>query len=452
MQNHNNVDGKGTPRDNERVSEHSAGSKNVAENTTYREDECDLNIPDVFPMPSPSAQEAQPAEKTTRDKVHEGQTIAVVPPGASSSFRNGECELNIADVYPAPLDESSLNKLKEIEAGLAGRLGEEFQNEDINPDLKGIKPPHWLHWGFLAALAVMIAVFGFYLFCQIITVVAMTQTLPTWAQLILLPPLAICGLAVLLVFAGFIWSWVKLSKFKQIDINILNDLERLQNTRSDATHHFQNAKRALRAYLGKYPLADDSEKTNGRAAFPIPAQTAKELKAARQRLYDERTDSRRWIEKFAAEFQKPLDQLAKKKVDNYALKAGALTAASPLSLLDSILTLGLSFGMLKELCRLYHLRVSGLGLPVLMARVIKNAFIADQADNLSEAGVNLYNELYKESAAAVGGGLIGLDVLKRVVGAKVAEGTINGLFMRRLGLAAQRLLQPVRTTGKKHHS
>ena len=109
--------------------------------------------------------------------------------------------------------------------------------------------------------------------------------------------------------------------------------------------------------------------------------------------------------------------------------------ASPLSLLDVILSLYAAVRMLRELSLVYNVRCDGGALPVLLCRVVFTAFLTGAAGEAAEvAGESLQEEL---------SGLAGLGLAGRIA-PKVGEGTVNYLFIGRLGRAAMKLLQPIR--------
>ncbi len=129
---------------------------------------------------------------------------------------------------------------------------------------------------------------------------------------------------------------------------------------------------------------------------------------------------------FAATVLGPLDQRAYQLVRRGARDIGALTALSPLGLLDSALVLTRTLAMLRAIARLYGVRPGAATSARLLRQALLNLLAADIGELLSDAAVE-----------ATGATLLG------VLSAKAGQGVMNGLLAARLGLAAMQLCRPL---------
>ncbi|MDX1539903.1 MAG: TIGR01620 family protein [Geminicoccaceae bacterium] len=122
----------------------------------------------------------------------------------------------------------------------------------------------------------------------------------------------------------------------------------------------------------------------------------------------------------------PLDREAYQLVKKGGRDIGALTALSPLGLLDSLIVLVRTLMMLRAIARLYGVR------PGAMASF---RLIRDAARNMLAAGVG---ELLSDAAVETAGATV-LSVLS----ARAGQGVVNGLLAARLGLSAMQLCRPL---------
>lgn len=122
----------------------------------------------------------------------------------------------------------------------------------------------------------------------------------------------------------------------------------------------------------------------------------------------------------------PLDREANRLVRAAARDIGALTALSPLGILDGLIVLARTLAMLRAIARLYGVRPGAATSLSLVRRTLRNVIAAGVGELLSDALV--------ETAGAS---------LLRVLSARAGQGAVNGLLAARLGLAAVQLCRPL---------
>jgi len=122
----------------------------------------------------------------------------------------------------------------------------------------------------------------------------------------------------------------------------------------------------------------------------------------------------------------PLDRQARRLVTRGARDIGALTALSPLGLLDSAIVLWSTLVMLRAIARLYGVR-PGLAASIrLLRRTLAHVLAAGVGELLSDAAV--------ETAGAS---------LLSVISSRIGQGAVHGLLAARLGLAAVQICRPL---------
>ena len=162
-----------------------------------------------------------------------------------------------------------------------------------------------------------------------------------------------------------------------------------------------------------------------------------------ERLYGEREDLRPVLAAFRAQASdalndgeqlrlfasivlSPLDQGAYRLVRRGARDIGALTALSPLGLLDSALVLARTMIMLRAIARLYGVRPGAVASLTLLRRTLRNVLAAGVGDLVSDAAV--------EATGAT---------LLSALSARAGQGVVNGLLAAKLGLAAMQVCRPL---------
>jgi putative membrane protein len=140
---------------------------------------------------------------------------------------------------------------------------------------------------------------------------------------------------------------------------------------------------------------------------------------------DALTDGER-LRLFATTVLRPLDERAYQIVRRSARDVGALTALSPLGLLDSAFVLTRTLAMLRAIARLYGVRPGAAASAKLMRRAIVNVLAADVSEMISDAAV--------EATGAT---------LLHVLSARVGQGAVNALLAAKLGLIAMQLCRPL---------
>jgi putative membrane protein len=132
------------------------------------------------------------------------------------------------------------------------------------------------------------------------------------------------------------------------------------------------------------------------------------------------------VQLFATTVLTPLDRRAYQQVKTAARDIGALTALSPLGLLDGLIVLGRTLAMLRAIARVYGVRPGAVATTALLRRTLRNVIAAGVGELVSDAAVE-----------TLGASLLAF------LSTKAGQGVINGVLAARLGLSAMQLCRPL---------
>jgi putative membrane protein len=154
-----------------------------------------------------------------------------------------------------------------------------------------------------------------------------------------------------------------------------------------------------------------------------------ELEGAIERFHGQASDALSDGERvrlFATSVLTPLDRRAYQLVKAGARDIGALTALSPLGLLDGLIVLGRTLAMLRAIARTYGVRPGAAATTALLRRTLRNIVAAGVAELVSDAAVET----------------LGASLLS-FVSTKAGQGVLNGVLAARIGLSAMQLCRPL---------
>jgi uncharacterized membrane protein YcjF (UPF0283 family) len=309
-------------------------------------------------------------------------------------------------------------------------------------------PPFLVHPLVTGGLVGLAALLGLFLFAQVTSTLAALATLPAWAQYSGWAILAVLSGLVVFTVGRFVVFYLRLNPNQPIRLRSLERLAERTRLRWLVEQKKGEARERLMAYLEGYPLTGASDRA-ALVGLGVSEDQLHQLEQTRAKLLDFNrfANSEDWFTAVRTQFQAPLDTAAVSRVKYYSWRIGFMTAVSPNSLVDTLLTLYCSFMLLADLCRIYNLRVSRLGTAVLLARAFFNSYLAGQLSefhSVAEAGIQ---ELM--GRAGLHFGSLATDAaLAKVAGkfgTRVASGVLNSFLLQRLGHYAARLLKPVRT-------
>ena len=378
----------------------------------------------------------------------------VVPPSARPSpvedpldtaIRPGDAPAgeDRAAHVPERIESLSKNDLRQLEAARAEGLSLELQKmeEEIlsEPSMGGVA-------GLLATPLVgmmllgAMGLVGLFLFNQFLSTASAISNLPQVWQYAAWAALGVLTAMVLGAMLRFGVFYLRLKRNKQLRLNGLRELEKRTQLRWLVHARAAEARQQLEEYLTQYQLR---LKTDRRALKK--AGFSEEQMAVLSRTIVELLDSHRWASPqawftaFHEQFQTRIDEVAKARINWWAKRMAIAVALSPNAVADTMMTLYGGFGMMNDLCRVYHLRASRFATGVILVRVFLNSYIAGQTGQLEDVAGDQISTLVEPHIHD----LFAVKLAGKL-GAKAGTGVINYLLLSRLGNYAAGVLKPMK--------
>lgn len=295
---------------------------------------------------------------------------------------------------------------------------------------------------FSYALVLLAAVLGLFLVTQVVQFFAEVETLPQPAQWLAMGGLALFGGAMVVVLCRLGWGVIRLHRSPRIHLKSMAVLAERRKMQFYAAEKQAEARGMLERYLKTYPV--DRRSRMKLLAMGLPEPDWEALLTARDQLLDAsrpQTDAD-WLEEFGRRFQGALDGLARRRIKQYARRAGIGTAASPVAMVDQFIVLYSCTAMVRDLFEVYHLRPAFGQTAVILARSVVltylSGMIEEAAETAADATADSLGDFMGDGASVLTG------TLGRAVGAKATEAALNGLLIWRLGKRVITQLQPTR--------
>jgi uncharacterized membrane protein YcjF (UPF0283 family) len=286
------------------------------------------------------------------------------------------------------------------------------------------------------------ALMGLFIISQSVQFVADIRAMPEWSQWLATGGLILFSGILAIIMASLLWSIVRLQRSPRIHLKSMKVLAERQQMQRFALEKEAGAKTMLEDYLRGYPAtAKDRKRLLG---IGMSEDEWAAMQSARNLLLD---SSRPlglsdWLDDFRNRFQAILDEVAKRRVNQYARRVGVGTAASPMAMVDQLIVLYGSTAMVKDLFRIYHLRPALGQTALILSRGIVHTYLSGMIEEATETVAETASDSLAGMAGEGAGVLAG--TLGKAIGAKGAEATLNMLLIWRLGKSSMKLLQPVR--------
>lgn len=300
---------------------------------------------------------------------------------------------------------------------------------------------------FLRLTLICLAAFAsFFLITQTASFLADVRKLTLLEQITLALPLVGFGCVIIwIVFKLIIYS-VRLKVSPQIKIKALQELEERRSLRKLSLKQNREAVKKLADYLQN----DFSIKTDTLKSWGINQDIIRKFEKNKQRLIEQAqtpaSTSQDWLADFRCNIQDQLDEIAQKRILKYSINTAIMSGISPFSLIDRLIVLSSSLGMLKELLELYSLKPSWDKNLVLMAQVIINTYCAGIFGDMADSALDNFANFAEKSV------LQNPELAEKIPGAvfsvircagKPAEAGMQGVMVYRLGKSALKILHAI---------
>ena len=270
--------------------------------------------------------------------------------------------------------------------------------------------------------------------------------LPAWVRPGGHALLAVTGLAFAYFGLKFTVGYFRLRVSPRLSLKLDHDLKaRDQARRLVDAEHLGEARKTLTRFVKEYPLRAADARALKRLG--LRADEIERLAAVRHALTvgTATADDGEWLRRLEREFLGTLDAAAARLTRRTMRSVFVFTAASPRGSLDTLAVLTLSYRLVADLCRLYHVRAGRWETAMILGRVLVGLAAASQMDGagdaLGDTLGNTFGDAVHHGVTAASATLAG--VAGKVLG-KATEGGVNTLLLWRLSVRTQAYLRPIR--------
>ncbi len=361
-----------------------------------------------------------------------------------SHYRPGDQGVGIPNFKPQQMRILSPEEQDEIHQQQEQQLREDFTRKlhELGNTSGKWNLPSGLRKTFTWVILALASVLALILISQTVSFANNIKALPRPFNIIAACLAGIFALILTLVILRLIWQTVRLQCSPSINIKAVSTLQQRQQFQKQLQEHSTQAQEQLRNYLREYPL--DNEGRKRLISIGLSSQQAEDLLTARDFLLtkDRPCEAENWLADFDQRFQGILDQLAHSRVRQYALRAGAGTALSPIPAIDQMIVIYSSTAMIKDLLFIYQLRPAFGQTLVILAQALLNTYLSGMIEETTRSAAESIGESVSQWTGNLGGILGGS--LIRSLGARTGEAALNALLISRLGNKAISQLQPCR--------
>ena len=295
-----------------------------------------------------------------------------------------------------------------------------------------------LNWLIVSITTIIVASFLLMAFSQTATLAREIASLPAPASWIGFVSLSVLWLAIGVAAWHLVSSFVRLKRSPGVSMSSLGVLQERAENRRFARASSKFAEDKIRDFLRSYPDDKGQLELLGAAGFDDNTGSAKEFMERVQSLL--RIDNGvpdQWLQRVRSQVVHPLEDAASRLIQRSAIQVGMATAISPRGSLDSLIVLVQSYRLVSELCRLYGVRPGGMETCYILGQSFLSVVLAAGGDNAADMAEEQLRENLQESIGLVAG-----SVLAKL-GARLGEGTVNAMFVRRIGNRLKGYLCPI---------
>jgi uncharacterized membrane protein YcjF (UPF0283 family) len=295
-----------------------------------------------------------------------------------------------------------------------------------------------VNWAAISFLTIIVAAF---------LLLALSQTAVLAREVAYLPvPGNWFGFASLFVIwiAMGVATWrltsglIKLKRTPGVSLSALKTLQSRATARRTQRESERAAERSIREFLQSYPNDRRQQKLLVNAGFgEATVKTSDFFQTIEDLLRNDHGVPDQWLADVRTRIIEPLDDAALIIVHRISLQVGASTAISPRGSLDSLIVLTQSYRLVSELCALYGVRPGGLETCYILGQSFLSVILAAGGDQAADTVETQLREKLQDSLGTVAGAVVAK------LGSRLGEGTVNALFVRRIGLRLKVYLCPI---------
>lgn len=234
-----------------------------------------------------------------------------------------------------------------------------------------------------------------------------------------------------------IWQFLKLRETPSISVMALKQLHERSATRLLAIQSSRKAAERLGQFLKEYQLEAENVPQLKMLGFDTEIEVLQQTR--QQLLASAHGGSQLFIREVNDHFLSKLDQVAKRRIHDYAKQVGTKTAIAPSGVLDAGIVIVHSYLSIGDLCRIYNVRTTKGSILYILGLSLVNMIAASGMEDATDYAASALTQ----GASVLHGIPFAGDAIKGLT-ARGAEGTANLLLLRKLGYATLRQLRPIK--------
>jgi uncharacterized membrane protein YcjF (UPF0283 family) len=375
--------------------------------------------------------------------------------GSENEVSRSENEMSVAADSMEQLDSPVTRVVKQKDAVLGvpdiqgERLGEgeilfapEVDDFDTFGDSESSVDPSVLaarfNWMLVSFFTIIVAAFVLVALSQTATLAREIGNLPFPGNWIGFVSLGILWLAIGFATLQLVSGLVRLKKTPGVSLSALKMMQDRAENRKWHRENQKVAETAVRDFLRQYPSNRNQVKLLENAGFGRDSITVVDFFERIEQLM--RTDNGlpdQWLEDVRSRIVLPMEAAATRIIKRVSMQVGAATAISPRGSVDSLIVLAQSYRLVNELCQLYGVRPGGLETCYILGQSLLSVAIAAGGDQAADKVEEQVRETLQNTLGVAAGSVAAK------VGTRVGEGTVNAMFVRRIGNRLKKNLCPV---------
>jgi uncharacterized membrane protein YcjF (UPF0283 family) len=294
------------------------------------------------------------------------------------------------------------------------------------------------NWILVSFFTIIVAAFLLIALSQTATLAREVGYLPYPGNWIGFVSLGVLWLAIGVATWQLVVGIVRLKKTPGVSLSALKAMQERQEGRKWSRDNKKVAEIAVREFLRDYPSDRRQRKLLENAGFGQDSITVDELfERVKLQLQIDNGLPDQWLEDVRSRIVLPMDDAASRVINRVSLQVGAATAISPRGSVDSLIVIAQSYRLINELCQLYGVRPGGMETCYILVQSFVSVAIAAGGDQAADKVEEQLRETLQNALGVVAGSIAAK------VGARIGEGTVNAMFVRRIGHRLKKHLCPI---------
>lgn len=290
----------------------------------------------------------------------------------------------------------------------------------------------------VALLTIVVTTSLLFAFSQTASLASEIGALPEPMSWVGFGALATLWLAIGVATCQLAATLLRLKRTPSVSLKGLGVLRQRADNRKQAANDLKTAELHIREFLRNYPRDEKQIRLLRSVGLSQKTVSTEDLLNSidKQLQIDDGVPDQ-WLETVRARIVLPLDEAATKLIQRTALQVGAATAISPRGSVDALIVLAHSYQMVNDMCRLYGVRPGWLETGFILGQSAVAAALAAGGDQAAD----MLEERIRQALQDLLG--IAAGAIAAKIGTRVAEGTANAMFVRRIGMNLQAYVCPL---------